>query len=97
MEDYVMLNAAAQQQTAQTIQPRKLSYSPDCTEETLRLATQKLKQPYVLPVPKVPSENIGVTSAPESEYSFGLNQPHLVPTTTTITTPSEVWISSFCN
>lgn len=51
----------------QTPLQRKLSYSLD-TEETLRLATQKLKQPppatagiphaYVIPVPVVPSESL---------------------------------------
>ncbi|XP_011503248.1 PREDICTED: serine/threonine-protein kinase WNK1 [Ceratosolen solmsi marchali] len=63
LEDYIMFSPATQ-----TPMQRKLSYSPD-TEETLRLATQKLKQPaqsagsaiphaYVIPVPIVPSENL---------------------------------------
>ena len=68
LEDYIMFSPATQ-----TPMQRKLSYSPD-TEETLRLATQKLKQPaqgagsaiphaYVIPVPIVPSDNLPSISA----------------------------------
>lgn len=65
----------------QTPIQRKLSYSPD-TEETLRLATQKLKQPsaphqqsgiphaYVIPVPMVPSDNLqGISIAAQTASS----------------------------
>lgn len=70
-DDYIMFSPATQ-----TPIQRKLSFSPD-TEETLRLATQKLKQPvqsagsaiphaYVIPVPIVPSENLqNISSANE--------------------------------
>lgn len=79
VDDYIMFSPATQ-----TPIQRKLSYSPD-TEETLRLATQKLKQPvaasqqqqqsgiphaYVIPVPIVPSDNLqGISIAAQSTSS----------------------------
>lgn len=85
MDDYIMFSPATQ-----TPIQRKLSYSPD-TEETLRLATQKLKQPqgptqsqaqalshaYVIPVPIVPSDNYQSIATQQSEQPdiAGMVQP----------------------
>lgn len=57
LEDYIMFSSATQ-----TPLQRKLSYSPD-TEETLRLATQKLKQPAVQQQQQQQSANSAIPHA----------------------------------
>jgi hypothetical protein len=100
LEDYIMFSPATQ-----TPMQRKLSYSPD-TEETLRLATQKLKQPaqsagsaiphaYVIPVPIVPSENLQSISS-SAQTSAANEMPDVgVVTSTNVSTAQMLGQSQY--